>query len=256
MERTEESENAVFDQADSVETLSERMKLDEIGSTLNLPVRESDMVPGFAMLPGVAQAEDGEDWVFNEGVVGEVSELFETQRAYYLVELLERDEERTLTLEEATPTIRESITSQKRRERAQERAREAAERLRAGAAMTEVASAFGARAGEAGPFTRGDFVPELGRFTPVIGTAFGLKPGETSGVIVSDLKIFIVRVESRADAERAAWEQQKEQQRQRVVQNLTEQRWQQFLQALRENAEIVDNREQVLNPRGQPAAAT
>ena len=250
MERTEESENAIFELADSVETLSERMKLDEVGRTLGLEVRESDMVPGFAMLPGVPQAEDADDWVFNEGVVGELSELFETPSAYYMVEMLERQEERTLTLEEASPTIRESITSQKRIERAQERARAAAERLRAGASIAEVAASSGATAGEAGPFTRGDFVPELGRFTPVIGTAFGLKPGATSGVIVSDLKIFIVRVDNRTDAERAVWEQQKEQQRQRVVQNLTDQRWQQFLQALRESADIVDNRDEVLNPRG------
>jgi peptidyl-prolyl cis-trans isomerase D len=212
------------------------------------------MVPGFAMLPGVPRAEDGEDWVFNDGIVGEVSELFETERAYYVLELLERQDERTLTLEEATPTIRESITSQKRVERAQERAREAAERLRAGASMADVAAASGAKAGEAGPFTRGDFVPELGRFTPVIGTAFGLKPGATSGVVVSDLKIFIVRADSRTDADRAAWEQQKVEQRQRVVQNMTEERWQQFLRALRENADIVDNRDQVLNQRAQPTA--
>ena len=250
IQRTEESENALFDRADSLEALAATMKLDQIGPELGLQVREVEMVPGLTILPGLQQAEDAEEWVFNDAIVGEVSELFETPRAYYAIELLEREDERTLTLEEASSTIREALAARKRLARAEERAREAVERLQGGASMDEVAREFGAETGQAGPFTRGDFVPELGRFTPVIGAAFGLKPGETSGAIASDRSVFIIRVETRSDADRAAWEAQKEEQRQRVVQNMTDQRWQQYLQALRENADVEDNRDQVLD---QPA---
>lgn len=247
IERTLESENEVFDRADSLEALTETMKLDAIAQSLDLQVQEAEIVPGLTLLPGLLQAEDGEDWVFNDAIVGEVSEVFETPNAYYAIELLEREDERTLTLEEATGTIRESIRMQKRVERTEERAREAMEQLRSGATLEAVAQQFGAHVGEAGPFTRGDFVPELGRFTPAIGTAFGLKPGETSGVVVSDRNVYIIQVESRTDADRAAWEQQKEEQRQRVIQAMMDQRWQQYLEALRESAEILDNRDQVLN---------
>jgi hypothetical protein len=45
---------------------------------------------------------------------------------------------------------------------------------------------------------------------------------------------------------------QKATQRQRVVQAISEQRWQQYLEALRDRAEVVDVRNEVLN---QPVPA-
>ncbi len=253
IERTLESENRLFDRADSLEALAETAKLDEIGRRLGLEVLEAELVPGLTVLPGISQVEDGEDWVFNDATVGEVSELFETPSSYYAMELIEREPERTLTQEEAASTIRQAVRAEKRIERTRERAREALERLRAGTPMEEVANAFGAEVGEAGPFTRSDFVPGLGRFSPAVGTAFGLKPGEYSGAVVSDRRVFILRLESRADADRAAWEQQKETQRLRVHQAVAQNRWQQFLDALRANADVVDNRDVVLT--NTPATA-
>jgi parvulin-like peptidyl-prolyl isomerase len=84
-----------------------------------------------------------------------------------------------------------------------------------------------------------------------VGASFGLKPGETSGVVESERNLFIVRTTARTDADRAAWEQQKKDQRLRVAQALAEQRWNQFVAALRANAKIVDDRAKVLT-----AAAT
>lgn len=255
VERTIESENMLFDRADSLEVLTETMNLEAAAQELGLEVRQTELVPGLTVLPGIAEAEDGEYWAFNDGEIGTVSELFETPRAFYALELLEREDARTLTLEEASNTVRDAVRAEKRVERTEERAREALERVRAGASLEQVAEQFNGTAGEAGPFTRGDFVPELGRFTPVIGAAFGLPSGQTSGVVASDGKVYIVRVEERTDASRADWESQKQTQRQRVTQAVADQRWQQYLQALRGSAEIVDNRDQLLNQAAPTSAA-
>jgi peptidyl-prolyl cis-trans isomerase D len=253
IERTEESRNALLDRADSLEALTSAMNLQAAAQNLGLEVRESEIVPGLALLPGLLQAEDGEDWAFNDGEIGEVSSLFESPRAFYAFELLERQDERTLSQQEAEPTIREAVAMEKRIERTLEVAREALERIRGGTSFEDVAASLqGVHAGQAGPFTRGDFVPDLGRFTPAVGTAFGLRPGQTSGAVESDRRVFILQAIERTDADRAAWEQQKPEQRMRVMQAASEQRWQQFLDALRRNADIVDNRNVLLN---QPAAA-
>jgi hypothetical protein len=75
-----------------------------------------------------------------------------------------------------------------------------------------------------------------------IGTAFGLQPGEISGAIDADQQVYIIQTVSRVDASREAWDEQKAQQRQQVSQALAQQRWENFLTALREEARVVDNR--------------
>jgi peptidyl-prolyl cis-trans isomerase D len=253
VELTEANEDRLLDRADSLDVLAEDLKLDAIGERLGLPVRTTTLVPGLGMVPGVGVAEDGDYWAFEEGTVGEVSPVFDTPSAYYVFELVDREDERTLSLDEAEPSIRTAVTIRKKLDRALQTAREAAERIRGGATLEDVAAADGVPVQEAGPFTRIDFVPELGRLNPVIGTAFGLRTGQTSGVVESDNKLYIVQLTAREDADRATWEQQKEEQRQQMTSALAEQRWSQFVGALRENADVEDTR---LEAQAVPAAAS
>jgi len=60
--------------------------------------------------------------------------------------------------------------------------------------------------------------------------------------------VYILAVTERKDADRAAWEQQKDMQRQSVMAALAEQRWQQYLDALKASARIVDNRDLLTQP--------
>jgi peptidyl-prolyl cis-trans isomerase D len=241
-----EREGVLLDQADSLDALSERLQLDEIGRQLGLTVREADMIPGLTMLPGVMGAQDGELWVFEDGQVGEVSRVFETPEAYYVLELVDRQEERTLTQEEALETIRAALRSEKKVQRAKETARAAVERIRSGQSLDEVAKAFNSEVKNPPAFTRGQFVDGLGRFNEAIGAAFGLKPGQTSGLVEADRRLFIIQVVNRKDANRAEWEAQKQNQRAQIAMALSQQRWEQYLQALRQSAKVEDNRDKVL----------
>jgi peptidyl-prolyl cis-trans isomerase D len=253
---TAENEDRLLDRADSLDILAETLKLDEIGRQLGLPVAQAELVPGLTIVPQVGIAEDGEYWAFEEGEVGEVSPVFESPTAYYVFELLDRQDERTLTFEEARETVAAAVRTRKKVERAMQTAREAAERIQNGQSLEQVAAANDLTVQEAGPFTRLDFVPGLGRLNAAIGTAFGLRTGQTSGVVEADNKLFIIQLVERQDAVRAEWEAQKEQQRQQITATLVDQRWNQFLQALREGAEIEDNRQAVLNPPDVAEAST
>lgn len=256
IELTLERENAILDMADSLDILTETLKLDRIGQELGLEVRTTDLIPGLGIIPGIGDAADGADWAFREAQPGEVSEVFESPSAYYAFELVSREEERTLTQDEASETIRTALLAQKKLARAKEMAREAVDQIRAGATLEAVAAERGLEVHAPDPFTRADFVPGLGRMNPAIGTAFGLRPGETSGVVESQQAAYIIQVVSRKDADRAAWEQQKEEQRQRVIQALAQQRWDSYLTALRETARIVDNRAELERQQRAAAART
>jgi peptidyl-prolyl cis-trans isomerase D len=121
-------------------------------------------------------------------------------------------------------------------------ARDAVDRIRGGESLEAVAGSVGVEVREAGPFARSDVVPGLGQMNAAIGTAFGLQPGEISGAIDADRQVYIIQTVSRTDASREAWEEQKATQRAQVSQALAQQRWENFLTALREDARVVDSR--------------
>lgn len=250
---SDEAENRLLDRADSLERAADREGLDAAASRMGLEVRTAELTPALPILPGLGSAEDGVDWVFNEGAVGEVSPVMESDQAFYVLELVSRRDEGALSLQEATPTIRAYLTQEAKIRRAREALADAERRARAGDALDQVASGFASEADQAGPFTRGDFVPGLGRMNAAIGAAFGLHPGETSPLVEANGQLYLVRLISRESADPDQWRAQVDGQRARVLQALGDARWNQFMVALRENAEIEDNRNEILR---QPTVAS
>jgi parvulin-like peptidyl-prolyl isomerase len=242
LERTRESENRLFARADSLEMLTADGDLQSAARQVGLEVRSTEVTPALPFVPGIGQADEGLDWVFEEAETGEVSPVFETPSSYYAIELVSQTPAGVQPLERATPIIRAAIRADKKLARARTTVREHVDRLRAGETLQQVAEATGGQVQTQGPFTRAEFVPGLGRLNAAVGTAFGLPVGQTSGVVEADRRLFVIRVEERTTADREEWEAQKEEQRLGVTQALTEQRWQQFLQALRESAEVDDLR--------------
>ncbi len=255
IELTLARENALLDRADSLDVLTETLNLADAAAAVGLQSAETELIAGLGFVPGIGLAEDGATWAFEDAEVGEISTLFETPNVFYAFELLSLDPERLLTQQEATETIRAALRAQKKKDRAREMARTAVDRIRAGESLAAAGAPHGVQPREAGPFARTDFVPGLGRANAAIGTAFGLRPGQTSGVVEAENTLFVIRVLSRQDADRAEWEAQKDQQRAQVLQTLAEQRWNRYLAALRENARVVDSRKALLEAAArQPAS--
>jgi peptidyl-prolyl cis-trans isomerase D len=251
----EDREDALLERADSIESFAEEMALEEIGRRMNLPVQTIDLAPPLAVIPGVADADEGIDWALREGEPREVSELFEAPNAFYMLELVRRTEEGVLSLEEATPAIRPLLLQQQRIARAREQLQPAVAAVRQGTPLREIATRYNGALQEAGPFTRGDVVPGVGQFNAVVGAAFGLQPGQFSDLVQANNQLYLVQTVARTDADRAEWQKQLPDQRQRVRTALADERWQQYLRGLRERAEIVDNRAELRRQQqlaGQP----
>jgi parvulin-like peptidyl-prolyl isomerase len=245
---SEQRDEALITLADSLDDLGATGTLEAAARTLNLIPRTADLEPGLSFLPGVGQPDEGSVWVFDQAEVGEVSQVFESPGAYYMMELLERSEAGTQTLQESRPVINARLTQDKKLEAARAVARKASDVIRGGGTLEQAAQSVGLKVQESEPFTRVDFVPGMGRSNAAIGTAFGLNVGQTSGVVEAEGALFILQTVAKTPASRQEFDQQKSAGQAQLSQSLAEQRWDLFLRALRDEARIVDNRAQLLQP--------
>ncbi len=249
IERTIESEDALLSRVDALEALVERMSLPAAAEEMELRYRTTELTPILGSLPNVGPVDEALDWVFQERPApGEASQVLENERAYYVVELLTREDERPLTLEEATTSIRTILVRQQQREQTRALGQQLVDQIRAGATLEGVAAGIGVDVNSAEEFTRLDFVPGIGQANAAIGAAFGLPVGQVSDLVATADAFFILRTTDRTEADRDEWEQQLPFQRQQVVAMLQRQRIDQYLEGLHQEARIVDHRDRLLDP--------
>ena len=243
IELSREREDVILSTADSLETLAERFTLDRAARELGLQVREATVTEDEPFVPGVGSLEEAVVWAFDDAEAdGEVSDLLEGDDQFMIVELVRRTPERIAPLEEARAAIRLRVLEEKKLEQARVTARDMIDRIRQGATLEQVAATADAQVQEAGPFSRVDFVPGIGRANAITGTAFGLQPGQVSGVVEENKALYIVQLVAKTEADRQQWEAQKQEQARLVTGALEEARIRQYMDELRERAEVVDNR--------------
>lgn len=246
IEPDDASLDALLMRADSLEIVAEREGFDAAAQRFGLQPTQVEISEALPFAPEVGRLDEGLDWAKWEARPGDVSPVFETPSAFYLLELVELRPEGVAPLAE----VRALIDAELRRRQLLDRARGVAEAIvneaRTQSSLAAAAEKRGLEVLEATDFRRVDFVPGLGQANAAVGAAFGLQPGQVSNVIESDGALYVIEATDRQPADREAWEAQKALQRLQVMSQLENDRWQAYLAALWESAEIVDNRHQVL----------
>jgi len=248
-ERTEDSEIALYTAADSLEELGESTTLTEAAIQLGIEADTVEFLENYPFAPVAGDVADGGEWAFDpETSPGDVSLVSENRLAFYAMELVSGDASHYLTQQEAEIAIRAAIATLKKVEAAMDEARDLSEQVRGGRPFAEVAREFGLELRDAGPFTRTEFVSGLGQYNAAVGTAFGLEVGEVSGAVQANQNAFVIERTGSEAADSLTWAGQMELQREQLLAAIREQRLVEWIEALRAEADIVDRREEVLNP--------
>ncbi len=248
-ERTDESEVSLLAMADSLEELSENMTLTAAANILGVTTDTLDITEALAIVPGAGRIAEGGEWAFDsETAIEEVSPVYENQGSFYAIELVSVDPAGYLTQEEADNAIRGALGIEKKIQAGVVEAETFASALLGDRSLDDLAREYALEVRETGLFSRIDFVPGLGRQNAAVGTAFGLSSGEVSGVVQAAQNIFIIERVGGEAADSLAFVAQLEFQRAQSIGTVRQQRFQQWLAALRDNARIVDRRDAVLNP--------
>jgi parvulin-like peptidyl-prolyl isomerase len=252
IELGDETLDEILTAVDSLEHLATTTSLPTAAIDLMLNLRSVEITPELPIVAGIGRMDEGADWAFHEAEAGELSPVFETADNFYIFQLNSLTPAGTLTLEEASPGIRDRLLAQKRHQEAIRTGRDLIDEIGRGS-FAEMAEAHGLEIQETEPFTRFDFVPGIGQANAVIGAAFGLEPGATSGILEANGLLYIAQGIERIPADRAAFDAAKDEIRAETTAGLQQQRWALYIGSLTESAKIVDNRSKVLVSSGSVA---
>jgi peptidyl-prolyl cis-trans isomerase D len=239
--------------ADSLDRLAAEQTdptvLDSVAKKMSLGIEHAaPLFEGRPVVLGRYRIPDVGIWAF-EAKKGETSPVIEISGAYYVFRLDSLLPAGIPPLSEVAAQVRAGVMREKKHAAAEAIARDAERRITEGQTLELVAAALRLPIQNLGPFLRTATVPVLGAATEAIGVAFRLRVGERSHTLTTtDGGFAFIEPTRRVRADSAAFEKQKEDERLQVIRASRQVRVQAYLEALRREAKVVDNRATVLKP--------
>jgi hypothetical protein len=219
--------------------------LDTAARILGLPLAPSTrVVQGERLQLGRWLIPDVGVWAF-EARVGETSPVVEADPAYYVFRLDSVFPEGVPPLDDIRPGVAAGARYEKKVALLGARAERLHEEMRGEPDLAAAARARGLEAQQYGPFPRINPPSYLSREPLVLGAAFGLEVGERSGLIKGRDGYYVVQLRSRHTADSAAWLQQRDTQREQLLQVARQARIRSYVEGLRAAAKIVDRRKEI-----------
>lgn len=228
----------IEDTMDDIAFYAEEGDFEEEAANQNVPVDDMTVQDGDDTFPDLGQSRALRDFLSSadEGAISDVIEL--TDR-FVVARLASIQEEGYRSFSEVEDQVEPRVIQEKRRAVQVERMQDAYE---GAASLEDLADALGTRLRtQEGVRYNDDVIPGLGRDPMFTGTVFGLDEGGRSGVVGGANAAYVVEVTAwdepgtLADEEREELRQQLLAQRQQQITN-------QWIESLREDADIEDNR--------------
>jgi peptidyl-prolyl cis-trans isomerase D len=182
-------------------------------------------------------------WAFNGAKLGETSDLFDAEDGYYIARL-DSLSAGGKTFDAVKAAVRERVAQSRAVERTVPDAQALVQAARS-SSLEAAAAAKGLTVTKTGLTTRGGAAQQFGSLGEAVGAAFALPANTLSTPIRQDDGVFVMRVDAKKPAERAAFETQKNDLRTRRLQQLRSQRLQMFLDDLRKSAKLTDKRKDI-----------
>ena len=218
-----------FEQA--VETIGAEIKTAEKVS------KDTKYIGSLGFLPSAVR------FAFSDKPVGEVSKLFQTENAFVIFKLEKINPEHYKPLEDVTESIKNSLISKKREAKLADVAKTAFAEIKGGKSLSEIAAANGSYA-----FSKVDStaltssIGSLGRSNKVVGAVLSLDENETSGPIDLGNKYGFVKLVAKTNFDEEKFNAEKDELRKTLLNNKRNTYYNIFMQSVRDNADIVDNR--------------
>ncbi len=219
-------------------------KFDEAARTLNLPILRAEAIEGNSVTISGKFIPSVGPWAFKGARPGETSELFDAEDGYYIARLDSLRPAGALSLDQAKGDIRTFLVRRKKVDQLITPANNFAKVAAAGTLET-ASQLMGMKVVKPAVFSRVSGAAELTGLPEIVGASFSLPLDQVSEPLKTVGGVAVMRVDERTPASRAAFDAQKDAQRQAETQQLRQQRVREFLGNLRQAAKIDDRRKSV-----------
>ncbi|MDX1428463.1 MAG: peptidylprolyl isomerase, partial [Salegentibacter mishustinae] len=233
LEASERSRNNLFNETTKFEIAAGEGDFTEVAKEGNYNIRTVNNVKALdENIPGVGQQRRIVQWAFeDEASVGDIKR-FDIPSGYVVAQLTAKNKEGLMTAENASSKVLPILTKEKKAEILKGKINSKN--------LQEIASKNNTIVQTANAVNLGSpTLPGAGREPEVVGSVFALEPGSVSNPIAGNNGVYVVELESKNEAPamnsyQGIAQQETAQRRQNASQRLFE--------ALREKAEIEDNR--------------
>lgn len=211
---------------------------------LGLEVHDPPAFERGVVIPGLGPAPDLVDFVF-DNPAGSISGPLEQDGDLHVVRVDRRYPAGYVSLERVESRIRERILREKRLEATRRMAPEIADVV-GEEGLEAAARRYGLEVRTTDWFTRTNNIPGIGSGTPVAGAAFGLSEGQTAGPTETDRGLYFLRVLEKQPVDQQTYEQEGPQLLAQIRREKMQRTFDTWFEGLKERAEVVDNRAEVL----------
>jgi len=257
IEQREESAVLTDRRADSLAriaaTADDPAKFDEASRTLGIPITRGAAIEGEPLTIAGEYVPSVGAWATGGARQGDVSDLFDWEGGYALARIDSLIEGGIPKLAVVREGVRERVARGKKLDLLMADARTFATAAAAGS-LEKAATSMNRPVEQTGLFTRTAPAAGLGSMNEAVGAAFGLPVGAISAPVRTDDAVFVMRVDRRTQSDRAEFEAQKGLLKEQQMNAYRQQRLQEFIQNLRDVADIDDNRKALA--RAQALAAS
>ncbi len=229
----EETETFIFDaQEEGFETAAKAKGLE---------IKETGFFSKDGYIPDIGRTRSLSDFAF-KSQPGAISPFYENKTGFWILQLQEKKKAGIRPLEEVTADIRRKLEEEQRRKMVSEKLEKAASELKKGVSLEEAGKYVSLEVKTAGPFSRSEYLPDIGTKNQFVSTSFRLQPGETSGIVSTERGYYIIKVLEKQYIDEKDLEAQKHDLRKKLLSQRQYEAYTTWLANLKQKAQIVDNR--------------
>jgi peptidyl-prolyl cis-trans isomerase D len=239
--RSEDTQREQLEELGALRARAQRVGLAKAATEKGLTTARTPFFPFGATPPQLYDVPEVADWAFGTKPGG-LSPIHEASDFFLIAQIAERRDAGPAPKEDVIEQLRQLAEVDARMQAARPKADQVIQATAQGRSLEQAATGAGLAAAEAAPMTRVQPDPRLASSPEAIGAAFGAPLGRVVGPFEGPAGWIILRVNSRAPADTAAFEQIKGQVTTDVLSRKQNEFMQSWVMSQRRGAKIKDLR--------------
>jgi peptidyl-prolyl cis-trans isomerase D len=216
--------------------------LTELAEEESLSVSETGWFNQEGHIPGIGKNVQVDEFAFDNDQ-GDISDLIETARGFYVFEIKEKRPAGIAALEQAEPVIKQKLTQVRADSLAYDKAQKIYVEIKGGESLKKAAEQSKATYANPEAFTRNSPPQQVGRSPEFIGAAFALtEPRQVSPPVKAGQGAFIIQLDSRTSADDSLFAAVKDSLSFVVLQQKQREAYQDWFTQVKKQADIKDYR--------------